>query len=214
MTSDMEITLKDEKFFLLFHKALYRPSKKQLILSDLHLGKVSHFRKQGIPLPPQSHLKDLDKLNFLLVIWKPRTVLILGDLFHSNYNREWLWFKSLLMEYPEIEFILVQGNHDVLDPAEYQLPNLFNADEIEEDDFVFSHAPLADPGNKLNFCGHLHPGIRLTGIARQSITLPCFYNNHRHFILPAFGNLTGLNIIDRDAGADVYPVTHETVVKL
>jgi uncharacterized protein len=214
MTSDMEITLKNEKFFLLFHKALYRPSKKQLILSDLHLGKVSHFRKQGIPLPPQSHLKDLDKLNFLLVIWKPRTVLILGDLFHSNYNREWLWFKSLLMEYPEIEFILVQGNHDVLDPAEYQLPNLFNADEIEEEDFVFSHAPLPEPGNKLNFCGHLHPGIRLTGIARQSITLPCFYNNHRHFILPAFGNLTGLNIIDRDAGADVYPVTHETVVKL
>jgi DNA ligase-associated metallophosphoesterase len=210
----MEITLKGEKFFLLFHKAIFRPSSRQLILADIHLGKTSHFRKHGLPLPPQSHLKDLDKLRFLIAEWQPSTVLILGDLFHSQYNREWLWFKALLMEHPNITFILVEGNHDILPPAEYQLPNLLNADLLEEENFIFSHAPLEDIKNKLNFCGHLHPGIRLTGIARQSITLPCFYNTHRHFVIPAFGDLTGIIALEKEGGADIYPVTHETVVKI
>lgn len=214
MSREMEIILREETFFLLFHKAIFRPLKRQLIISDLHLGKTSHFRKKGIALPQQSQLKDLDQLTFLLNKFTPRKVLILGDLFHSKLNREWLWFKSLLMQYPEIEFVLVQGNHDILDDSNYQLPNLLNADEIEEENFIFSHAPLEDTKNKLNFCGHIHPGIRLTGIARQSITLPCFYYNHKHFILPAFGNLTGLYLLDREQGAEYYIVTHETVVKL
>src|SRR4051794_39447624 len=96
--SYLEIFLAAEPFYLLPQKAVYRPLQKQLILSDIHLGKASHFRKKGLALPAQSHLKDIDALHFLLNSWKPETVLILGDLFHSDYNREWLWFKSLLMQ--------------------------------------------------------------------------------------------------------------------
>jgi DNA ligase-associated metallophosphoesterase len=208
-----EIRLGGELFYLLFHKALFRPAKKQLILSDIHLGKASHFRKKGIALPPQSHLKDIDKLEYLIKKWSPRSVLILGDLFHSQYNREWLWFKALLMGFPRVKFILVEGNHDILSSSEYNLPNLSKKVQVNEERFIFSHAALENP-SKINICGHVHPGIRITGVARQSITLPCFYFNGRHFILPAFGDLTGLAILEKEIFSDYYLVTHQTVVKL
>ncbi len=87
------IQLAGEDFYLLPQKAVYRPALRQLILSDLHLGKTSHFRKQGIALPVNSYQKDFEKLNSLVHRWKPNSVLFLGDLFHSTYNREWLIFK-------------------------------------------------------------------------------------------------------------------------
>jgi len=209
----IEILLSGEPFYLLPHKALYRPLQRQLILSDVHLGKATHFRKMGIAMPAQSHLKDLDLLHYLLNRWQPQSVLILGDLFHSRYNREWLWFKSLLMQYPQVSFILVQGNHDVLHDSAYELPNLMKLDVLEEERFIFSHHPLPDPV-QLNLCGHVHPGIRLSGSARQSISLPCFYHSQTHFILPAFGNLTGLYLLDREEGSSCYLVMQNSVVKL
>ncbi len=209
----LEIQLAAETFFLLHHKAVYRPKNKQLILADLHLGKASHFRKKGIAMPAQSHLADLEKLSYLLRTWQPKSVLLLGDLFHSEYNREWLWFESLLKEYPEISFTLVMGNHDILPEKAYTIPNLKRSHLIEEKSLVFSHAPLDNPAT-LNFCGHVHPGLQISGRARESFRLPCFYSGKNHFILPAFGALTGLFILEKEKNADYYLVTRDTLVKI
>ena len=209
----LEINLTGEIFRLLPQKAIYRPAARQLILSDIHLGKASHFRKQGIPMPAQSHLKDLDKLHFLLDSWQPLSVLILGDLFHSDYNNEWLWFKSLLLHYPQVQFILVEGNHDILNSENYKLPNLLIAEYLVEENFIFSHHPL-EQKYKINFCGHVHPGVQLYGNAKQSVKLPCFYFNGHHFILPAFGGLTGLYLLDREEFSDYYLVMPDKIVKL
>lgn len=208
----LEIELAGETFQLLPQKAVYRPAKKQLILTDIHLGKATHFRKQGIALPVQSHLKDIDKIHFLLNQLNPGSVLILGDLFHSDYNREWLWIKSLLMEYPDIKFILVEGNHDILKHEIYNLPNLSKTERIEEENLVFTHEPLKAP-DKLNFCGHIHPGYVLYGKAKQSMKLPCFYSTKSHFILPAFGNLTGLYVLEKDDQACYYLVTETRIIE-
>lgn len=207
----LEIELTGEIFFLLPQKALFRPSKKQLILSDVHLGKGTHFRKQGLPLPVNSHLKDIDKLHFLIDKWEPQTVLILGDLFHSDYNKEWLWFKAVLQQYFYIEFILIEGNHDILDNNQYSMQNLLKAELMEDEHFVFSHQPLKEQG-KLNICGHVHPGIRIEGIAKQAEKLPCFYLSKTHFILPAFGYLTGLFILEKEAESRYFLVTTNKVI--
>lgn len=209
--SYLEIELAGETFHLLPQKAVYRPAKKQLILTDIHLGKASHFRKQGIALPAQSHLKDIDKIHFLLNRLKPESVLILGDLFHSDYNREWLWIKSLLMEYRDIAFTLVEGNHDILKHDVYSLPNLSKTESIEEERIIFTHEPLKEPA-KLNFCGHIHPGYMLYGKAKQSMKLPCFYSTKSHFILPAFGTLTGLFTMEKETGACLYLVAENKVI--
>lgn len=207
----LEIQLAGEAFHLLPQKAIYRPAQQQLLLTDVHLGKASHFRKKGVPMPAQSYLRDVDKMHFLLRQLKPRSVLILGDLFHSDYNREWLWIKSLLLDYPDTSFVLVEGNHDILRHEVYQLPNLIKQPVIEEDNFIFTHYPLENPA-KINFCGHLHPGYQLQGKARQSETLPCFYFHNNVFLLPAFGDLTGLSMVTRQAGACLYLVTGTRVL--
>ncbi len=208
-----EITIKQEVFYLLPHKALYRPIQKQLILSDIHLGKASHFRKKGIAMPAQSHLKDIDRIHFLIDKYKPETVLLLGDLFHSDYNNEWLWFKSMLMTYPHVQFVLVEGNHDILPRGTYVIPNLLKIGLLEEQHLLFSHHPLENC-KKLNICGHVHPGMRVTGNAKQSVTLPCFVLSDRHFILPAFGDLTGLKVVEREENTKYFLVTNESVVEL
>ncbi|MDF2448379.1 MAG: putative phosphoesterase [Bacteroidota bacterium] len=208
-----EIQLVGETFLLLPQRALFRPGKEQLIVSDIHLGKASHFRKQGIAFPPQSHLKDLDKLHYLLNTWKPSSVLILGDLFHSSYNKEWLWFKSLLMHFSQINFILVEGNHDILDKTFYAISNLLVTDVLEEEHLIFSHKQLNEL-TKLNIHGHIHPGVEIFGMARQSIRLPCYYLARRQFIMPAFGHLTGLHVLKREDDTVVYAILENSIVKL
>lgn len=211
--SYLEISLNNEPIFLLPQRAIFRPLKKQLILSDVHLGKGTHFRSHGLPLPGTAHLKDVDKLHFIIDKWQPQSVLILGDLFHSDYNREWLWFKSVLLHYYFVEFILVEGNHDILDNHHYSLANLLKTELLEDENFVFSHQPL-DCAGKLNICGHVHPGLRIEGAAKQAEKLPCFYFNKTHLILPAFGYLTGLQILEREQGADYFVVAGNRVLPL
>jgi len=207
----LEILLNDELLLLLPQRAIFRPSRRQLILTDVHLGKGTHFRKQGLPLPGESHLKDIDKLHFLINKWQPQTILILGDLFHSDYNKEWLWFKSVLLHYDYLEFILVEGNHDILDNDHYTMSNLVKTEIIEDETFIFTHVP-SEFKNKLNICGHVHPGVRIEGLAKQSERLPCFLLNKNHFILPAFGYLTGLQVLEPDPGSTYFLVTGSRVV--
>ena len=207
------IQLFGEEFFLLPERAIFRPALRQLILSDLHLGKVSHFRKQGIALPVNSYLKDFERLVFLLETWEPMSVLFLGDLFHSTYNHEWSKFKSLLLQYPQVQFVLVEGNHDILHVKEYDSPNLKKTPFVQEDNFIFSHHPL-EQHDKINFCGHLHPGIRVTGTARQFLTFPCFCFSGTQFILPAFGELTGLNILDKKKDIQYFVIANGRVLNV
>ncbi|NJM94359.1 MAG: phosphoesterase, partial [Cytophagales bacterium] len=68
---------------LLAQKALWLPEIEWLLISDLHLGKVAHFRKRGIAIPPHSEEQNLLRLLNLLVSFRPARLVLLGDLFHS-----------------------------------------------------------------------------------------------------------------------------------
>lgn len=212
MLTHLEIMLANEKFFLLPQKAIYRPAQQELILSDLHLGKAAHFRKNGIPLPTPAKSKDLEILQQLISNWQPKKVTILGDLFHSDYNEEWVSFKEFLHLHSSIAFVLVKGNHDVLQKEMYNIQNLLVVDKLEESDFIFTHYPLKK-ANKINFCGHIHPALKINGKAKQSITFPCFYFGKNSFMLPAFGSLTGLCVLKPEKEATYYLVSLNKVVQ-
>jgi metallophosphoesterase superfamily enzyme len=88
-------------------------------------------------------------------------------------------------------------------------------DTIEDEHFIYSHAPLTEvPEGKMNITGHIHPGIVLTGIGRQSIKLPCFYMTGSLFILPAFGMLTGLYTMDKKEGCRIFGVLPDGVRRI
>lgn len=210
----MEINLAGTILQLLPQKAVFLPEQELLVLGDLHLGKAMHFRKAGIYMPAASAAADYVVLHGLLQAWKPRSVCFLGDLFHSLHNSEWLQFEQLLSVYPGINFTLVRGNHDVLDDSLYERVQVRVADALRLDHLLFTHEPMEDvPLGLINIAGHIHPGCVLRGLGRQKLSLPCFYLKGPTFLLPAFGQLTGLRILPQQ-DATVFAVLPDKVVLL
>jgi uncharacterized protein len=189
----MDVEIFGEQMTLFPQKALFWKNEHILLLADLHLGKVNHFRKSGIAVPSKAGDHNLELLVEVISLARPKRIVFLGDLFHSYYNTEWEAFGEVVKHYAGISFDLVLGNHDVMSERQYERKGIRVYDDLVIGSFLFTHHPLDDiPGGLYNMAGHIHPGVHLTGKGRQSVTLPCFYFGTRQALLPAFGNFTGL----------------------
>lgn len=185
-------TFLNQNLLLLPQKAIFWENTNTLLLADVHLGKVNHFRKSGIAVPHQLSHTDYQTLDFLLKAYPVKRVLILGDLFHSVANQACLTFSVWLKAYPNTEFSLVKGNHDILPEAFYDDNKVkVFADTLIEPPFVFSHIPLTEKSTFYNLSGHIHPAVKLIGRAKQVLVLPCFYFGKENAILPAFSAFSG-----------------------
>lgn len=206
-------TVCGEEFVLLPQKAIWWEAQKTVILSDLHLGKGMHFRKAGIALPLISQQSDFVQLDALLQTPQLKQVIFLGDLFHSSYNSDWELLGEVLKGYQHLEFILVQGNHDILHQQHYTRFDFKVVDVLHLSSFVFSHEPLENPP-AYNIYGHIHPGVRLQGKGRQSLRLPCFFFSQNYAVLPSFGKLTGLYPLQPKKGDAIFAIADAKVVPL
>lgn len=214
----MEIELAGEKLLLSENKIIYWSKQETIFLADLHLGKTTHFRKSGIAIPTAIIKAEIDRIENVIVKFRPKRVFFLGDLFHSILNHEWDIFNEFLDQHPSVEFILIKGNHDVLDDVVYQLSML----QIENEpyplhSFLLSHHPLKKEDiqdHQLNLCGHIHPGISIKGKGKSHLSLPCFYNEHQQMILPAFGRFTGLAKLKPKTNSKIYAVLNTSVKKI
>ncbi|MEQ8927725.1 MAG: ligase-associated DNA damage response endonuclease PdeM [Fulvivirga sp.] len=200
---------------LLKEKAIFIPDHRILLISDLHLGKVNHFRRSGIPVPQKANDRNIELLIDLLQQQKPERVIFLGDLFHSHYNAEWEVFGQVLKAFPEIQFDLVQGNHDIMSPYQYEKLNIqVHKDQLQLAPLLLSHEPLESQFEGYNLAGHIHPAVKLQGAARQSLRLPCFHFGEKQGLMPAFGEFTGAYTIKPKKGDDVFVIMDDSVVKV
>ena len=209
----MKITLGHRDFLLLPQKAVYKPDEELLIIADVHLGKAKHFLKSGVNIPASAQHKDYQNLARLFLNMQPQKVYFLGDLFHSSLNTEWMRFENIINSFSDITFTLIKGNHDIIDAKLFSRLNIEVVNEyLEDDGFIYSHHPLKQFSDQLVFAGHIHPSIRLSGKARQSVLLPCYYLSESNFLLPSFGGLTGSYSI-RPADDDRVFVVYGNTVK-
>lgn len=209
-----EIEIAGERMSLLPEKAIYWQSRHVLFIADLHIGKVSHFRKNGIPVPMQASTSNKNRLFLLLDSLDVREVIFLGDLFHSDYNDEWQILEELVSRYSDISFHLVVGNHDILQDKLYESTRLvLHRGVWHLGPFALSHEPDSETAG-YNLCGHIHPGIHLRGRGRQSLRLPCFYFDDNQGILPAFGAFTGLYNLQATKTSQVYVIGDNKVIKV
>jgi len=190
----MELDFFGTPLVLSAQKCVFLPAAKTLLIADLHLGKVAHFRRNAIPLPQQAQQQDYDNLQRVLNRFEPETLLVLGDLFHSSHNHAWDDLVRFRAANHRIHWQLVMGNHDILGREHYlkagiecvepglELHGLGFFHEPPEQD---TYAPLP------RICGHVHPGAVLRGKGRDRLVLPCFYLKEKLLMLPAFGALTG-----------------------
>ncbi len=182
----------DQSLILNNLRVVFWPEQNAIILSDIHIGKSTYFRKHGIPISSKVQTNDLDRLIFLISLYHPDKLIIVGDLFHSGHQDEIALFMSWIEDFPSLEIHLIKGNHDRLSTDKIQRNNIFIYDEqLKITPFVFIHEPKSLQ-DELSISGHLHPGIRIKHGGRPGITLPCFKMSDSCLILPAFSLFTGL----------------------
>lgn len=210
-----ELLVEGLKFYLLPQKALFIPSLNAIVISDVHLGKSAHFRKNGIPLTEAPQLHDLQNIQYLIDVFNPTRFLFLGDLFHSTYNDSWQLFKLLNANNPRVEFMLIKGNHDVLSDALYVESGIQVLHSLQvESKIIFSHEPIHISDSLFNIYGHLHPAISIAGKGKQKMVLPCFWKGKNHLVLPSFGNTTGIYKIKPKPGDQVFAITPHSVISI
>lgn len=183
-------------------------------MADVHLGKAPHFRKAGVAVPAQVHSRDYENMEQLLEWLKPKEVLFLGDLFHSDYNESWEEFSAFLHQFPATEFHLLKGNHDILPDKAYQSTRLqVHTEAIKENGILFRHEPVDYVENEYTICGHIHPAVTLTGKGRAHTRLSCFYMQRHQMILPAFGTFTGTAILKAEEAEEIFVIAGQNVLK-
>ena len=224
LTKTTEAIVAGERVRLHPHAALYWERADTLVVADLHLGKATHFRRHGMPVPTYVQDETLEKLSGLLLDFRPRRLLMLGDLFHSDYNEEWEDFGDLVLGFAgQTEFALVPGNHDRLTRHQFdKLGIAVHPEPYVEGPFAWSHHPhtakeLAAAGRSdavgaYNLAGHVHPAVKLHGGGR-SLKLPCFFFGREGGLLPAFGAFTGTATLKVRRGERAFVLAGERVVE-
>lgn len=222
---NVDYCLREQTLTLLPERAIFWQEKRYLLLSDVHLGKAGHFRKHGAAISGAIHDKDLAVLSDLVARWQPEALVILGDLFHSDLNNEWLAFEDWLQQHASLPVVLVKGNHDILPEVVYQHPNLtVYSEEWAVGPFLLTHEPAVDPvlrrgglhfpkadhdHHPYNLAGHVHPGVRVRAGMDERVKLPCFYFTPQFGILPAFGQFTGCATVQAKASDQVFAVLNQ-----
>ncbi|MFT4832986.1 MAG: DNA ligase-associated metallophosphoesterase [Psychroserpens sp.] len=204
------IHIQDQHFILHFTGALFWKEQGMLLISDVHLGKVSHFRKHGAAIPQKVIEKNFELLTEIVAVFKPKTICFLGDLFHSSLNSEWQLFEAWIGVQTS-KLILVMGNHDIISPLKYEGIGIEITQEILLPPFLLTHHPEERIGF-FNISGHIHPAVKLEGLGRQRLKLPCFFKRKHQMVLPAFGEFTGTHILTPTKEDVVYAITKNEVI--
>ena len=192
--------------------AAFWEGPSMLLISDVHLGKVMHFRKFGAAVPREAVNENFRRLEVLVQDLKPKSICFLGDLFHSYMNREWDFFKAWVSDCPA-RLELVVGNHDIISPDRYEELGIRLHQQWDTGPFALTHHPRTIP-SRFNIAGHIHPSVRLGGRGRQRLRLPCFYVRQHQLILPAFGTFTGTHAVSPEAGDRCFVLAGASVVPL
>jgi DNA ligase-associated metallophosphoesterase len=193
MPSHLPFLWRGHRLELLSAKAVWDPAQGLLLLADLHLGKAETFQAHGIPLPSDGDRATLNGLLALAHRWRPREVVVLGDLIHSRLGLT-AELRQKLLALPELlgcPLSLIGGNHERGSWFEGLAPQPSGS----RGPLWLSHGPERAPSGgqeQLNVCGHLHPVAEI-GSGADRLRLPCFSFDATgpHLLLPAFGELTG-----------------------
>jgi DNA ligase-associated metallophosphoesterase len=205
-------------FWLSAERCIYWEEEKALIVSDLHFGKTGHFRKSGIAVPQNIFKEDLQRLFTQIQNYKPEQLIVVGDMFHSSANKELDLFLKWRNDLSHLTIHLIKGNHDILKESWYTSANIIiHQKQYSVSDFCFAHdiedSDCADSASYF-FSGHIHPGIILNGMGKQTLRFPCFYFTKKYAILPAFSRFTGLALVEPSRTDEVYALVEKSVIRM
>ncbi len=218
MQAPIRYHINDNYFWLSVERCLYWENRNTLVLSDLHFGKTGHFRKSGIAVPQNVYKEDLQRLLHQVQFFRAEKLIVVGDLFHSEANKEHDLFKRWRRDINGTEVHLVKGNHDFLNENMYSDLDIYVHEvSLQFGNFNFVHDISGNwqlaTGN-YSFSGHIHPGIRIDGMAKQALRFPCFYFTEQFAVLPAFSRFTGLALIAPKENENVFAIVENKLLQI
>ncbi len=219
MSAPVSHIVHNNHFWLSPQRCLYWEQEQTLIASDLHLGKTGHFRKMGIAVPQAVYKEDLQRLFSEIQYYKPKQLVVVGDLFHSRENKEMQLFVKWRNDLPHLDFILVKGNHDILKNEWYEAAGIRVIEQqLCIGRFIFTHDATTKNCTGLNdpyvFSGHVHPGVVVKTGTRQSLSFPCYHFSQSGAIIPAFSKFTGVYITPKQTGDAVFAIINQSIVRV
>ena len=198
-----------ETLWMMPERALWWPARQVLFVADIHLGKAAAFRAQGQPVPGGTTQENLARLDRLLDLLAPHTLVFLGDFLHAAASRTPSIFEALQdwrTRHAALSMVLVRGNHDKRagDP-----PAALGIDVVTEPwllgPFACCHHPQTHAGHYV-LAGHVHPAVALRGAGRDRLRLACFLFEAEMGVLPAFGEFTGGWVVEPAADRRLFAV--------
>lgn len=219
MTPPVLYIIQNNHFWLSPQRCVFWEEEQALILSDLHFGKTGHFRKHGIAVPQTVFQEDMQRLVEQIAYFKPKQIIAVGDLFHSRANKEMDLFIKWRNDFSKIDFILVRGNHDILDMGWYEKTGIqVKEGKYNIGGFSFLHDPaeneMDNSSENFIFSGHLHPGVHISGLGKQGLSFPCFHFTNHQAILPAFSKFSGFVIMRRKKTHTVFAIVDDKIIRL
>ena len=169
--------------------AVYWPTRRALLVADLHFEKASWFARWGQLLPPYDSLVTLEALAAVVARTGATEIWCLGDSFHDSAGCERLPERAQAMLRAltaALRWTWITGNHDarLVDHCGGEIVN-----EAVVEGLVLRHE--ADPRDaRPELSGHFHPKLRVRVRGKQ-VARRCFIATPTKLILPAFGSLTG-----------------------
>jgi uncharacterized protein len=214
-TEALTVDIDGHALVLSAERAAFDPQLNSLFIADAHFGKDAVFRARGIPVPEGSTAQTLARIDALIGMHRPESIVFLGDLLHARESHAVSTLAALSewrSRHPRMRLLLVEGNHDrhagappaVLDVATAQEPYRWGP-------WALCHYPQVVEG-AYALAGHEHPVYRLaTRLDRAR--LPCFRFGSRAGVLPAFGSFTGgFEVNETALGERIFVVAGDRVL--
>jgi uncharacterized protein len=210
----LTIDVQGHALMLSSDRAAFDPHLKSLFIADAHFGKDAVFRARGIPVPVGTTQETLSRLEKLIEIHRPESIIFLGDLLHARESHAQETLAALQIwrnRHRAIKLVLVEGNHDKHAGA---LPAAFEIECVKEPyrigPWALCHHPQHVP-DAYALAGHEHPVYKLA-TRIDSVRLPCFRFGSRSGVLPAFGAFTGgFEVNGNVRGENVYVIADDRV---
>jgi DNA ligase-associated metallophosphoesterase len=198
-----------DEVFLDGRLALFHKTERWLAIADVHFGYELSQRAAGRLVPLWGMATISDRLDALVIEYRPQRLIILGDLVHDKTAAGEA--ARLLRAFAErCEVVVVAGNHD------RQLRDRIEmVDSLETEQFHFHHGHCAaEAEERIQIIGHHHPAAVITDGAGLRLKCPAFVQQSRCWIMPAFSPWAAGTRWASDESSRVWLCTPERVFAL
>jgi metallophosphoesterase superfamily enzyme len=159
--------------------ALWLPTARALVVSDLHWGYAESHRAQGNLLPAWGDADIAARLRSLIADYQPAEMIWLGDSLHTLAGRSAA--ETFLLD-AAVPVTILAGNHD----ARWSRAQELRA--VTRGGYFLHHGDQAPSvaDDLVEIVGHHHPAFVWHDGAGTHLKLPALVASDRRLVLPAF----------------------------